>query len=152
MYSIREQIAIIIYFLVFGIFTITTYTIFSFFLNKTKMKKVFLYIIEFIFWCLLTYLASRYLLSSTKGYLPLYGICFYIVGIVIYMYLLDKTFKKDLERLYKLFSFLCKKTNRIWSTILLPKEIIDLFKKIKRKKKKGEEPDEEIDSIDIDVT
>lgn len=152
MYSIKEQIAIIIYFLIFGIFTISFYTIISFFLNKTKIKKIFLYIIEFGFWCLLTYLASMYLLSSTKGYLPLYGICFFIVGIVIYMYLLDKRLKNDLERLYKLFSFLYKKTRKIWSIILIPKEIIDLLKKIKKKKKKGERQDEEIDSINIDIT
>ncbi len=39
MYTIKEQVAIILYFLIFGIFTVTMYRIFSYFINKTRIKK-----------------------------------------------------------------------------------------------------------------
>ncbi len=147
MFTIKEQVALIIYFLVFGVFSITVYTIFSFFLNKFKVKKIISYPLELGFWIFLTYLAVKYLLKTTHGYLPLYGVCFYIIGIIIYLYLLDKMFKEDLERVYQFFKIFFQKSKKLWTDVLLPLEVFKIFKK---NKKKGECSHEESNNV-IDV-
>lgn len=128
MYTIKieEQIAIILYFLIFGIFTVTMYRIFSYFIDKTKLKKVVKYIIELFFWILLIFFSSRYLLASTKGNIPLYGIVFYILGIIIYFILLDKKMYYDLDIINKyLFMIICE--------FMYSKEVIKVIRKIRLK-------------------
>ena len=129
MYTIKEQVAIILYFLIFGIFTVTMYRIFSYFINKTRKKKVFKYIIELLFWMLLIYFSSRYLLVSTKGNIPLYGILFYILGIAIYFILLDKSMYVNLD-------FIGRYLLIVIQELLYSKEVMIVVKKIIKKKSK----------------
>lgn len=141
MYTIVEQIAIIIYFLIFGIFSVTMYKMFGYFLNKLRVKKILAYILEIIFWIFLTFISCKYLLATVSGYLPFYGIVFYIGGIVIYFYLLDKKMYKDLDFFSLVFG-------KIFREILYSKEVIGLIKKVIKKVKIRRNKNEKSGSLD----
>lgn len=131
MYTIKEQIQIIIYFLIFGIFSISMYRIFCYFIERIKLKKIIKYIFELIFWIFLIYVSCKYLLSSTKGYIPFYGIIFFVLGIVLYFYLLDK-------KMYKNLDIVSCYIGKIFSEVLYSKEEViivkSLINRIRRKK------------------
>lgn len=135
MYTISEQIEIIVYFLIFGIFSVTMYRIFCYYLKRLKIKKVLSFVFEFIFWIFLTLISCKYLLISVSGYLPLYGIVFYIGGIVIYFYLLDKKMYENLD-IFSLYM------GKIILEFFYSKELIGLIKKaikkVKIRRKKNE--------------
>lgn len=133
MYTIKEQVILMIYFFILGIFSISLFKLFIFILDKTRLKNILKYITEFIFWIFLTIIVSNFLLKRIDGYIPIYGICFYLLGIVIYLYLLDKIFKEDLNRAYVVINKLYLKTKKIWK-IILPIEIIRFCKRIVSKK------------------
>lgn len=146
MYTIKEQVILMVYFLILGVFSISLFKLFIFVLDKSKLKKVIKYIIEFIFWIFLTIIVSSFLFKKIDGYVPIYGICFYLLGIVIYLYLLDKIFKEDLNRVYLIINKLYLKTKKIWK-IILPIEIIRFCKRIVSKK--GDKYEKDNNSNDI---
>lgn len=146
MYTIKEQVILMIYFFILGIFSISLFKLFIFILDKTRLKNILKYITEFIFWIFLTIIVSSFLLKRIDGYIPIYGICFYLLGIVIYLYLLDKIFKEDLNRAYVVINKLYLKTKKIWK-IILPIEIIRFCKRIVSKKGDKYEKDNNGDDI-----
>lgn len=146
MYTIKEQVILMIYFFILGIFSISLFKLFIFILDKTRLKNILKYITEFIFWIFLTIIVSNFLLKRIDGYIPIYGICFYLLGIVIYLYLLDKIFKEDLNRAYVVINKLYLKTKKIWK-IILPIEIIRFCKRIVSKKGDKYEKDNNGDDI-----
>ena len=146
MYTIKEQVILMIYFFILGIFSISLFKLFIFILDKTRLKNISKYITEFIFWIFLTIIVSNFLLKRIDGYIQIYGIWFYLLGIVIYLYLLDKIFKEDLNRAYVVINKLYSKTKKIWK-IILPIEIIRFCKRIVSKKGDKYEKDNNGDDI-----
>ena len=146
MYTIKEQVILMIYFFILGIFSISLFKLFIFILDKTRLKNISKYITEFIFWIFLTIIVSSFLLKRIDGYIQIYGIWFYLLGIVIYLYLLDKIFKEDLNRAYVVINKLYLKTKKIWK-IILPIEIIRFCKRIVSKKGDKYEKDNNGDDI-----
>lgn len=145
MYTIGEQIEIIVYFLIFGIFSVTMYRIFCYYLKRLKIKKVLSFVFEFIFWIFLTLISCKYLLISVSGYLPLYGIVFYIGGIVIYFYLLDKKMYENLD-IFSLYM------GKIILEFFYSKEIIGLIKKVIKKvkiRRKKNEKSSSLNNFDV---
>lgn len=146
MYTIREQVILMVYFLILGIFSISIFKMFIFIINKTKLKKGFKYFFELLFWIFLTIVVSMFLFKKVDGYIPLYGICFYLLGIVIYFYLLDKVFLEDMNRIYCILYKIYLSTKKIWS-IILPLDIIRFCKK--KVRKKGEKNEKDNNDNDI---
>lgn len=163
MISFRDQVILVIYFLIFGMFLSAMFDILHYFLRKFKLKLVLSYIIESIFWILMVVIACLYMLKVSDGYLSIYTFGFFFLGVVIYTYFLRDNFKNNLNLFVV---FIGRIINRFKKTIILvvyPKEafsfikkvvikfkkIKNLYKKIKNKKKTGELNEEvaEINSV-----
>src|SRR5690554_3396928 len=97
MISFREQVILIIYFLIFGMFLGAMFDILHYFLRRVKVKQIISYIIELIFWICMVIIACLYMLKVSEGYLTIYTFLFFFIGVVIYVYLLREDFKKNIN-------------------------------------------------------
>lgn len=134
MISIYEQIKLIIYFLLFGMFLAIMYDVLHFYLNKFKIKLLIGYIIQFLYWTGLVYLACIYMLKVSRGYLTIYTFGFFLIGIIIHMYILSKHFISDLERVDKWMVRIILRMKRIIIIVIYPKEFLMFLKWIFPKK------------------
>ena len=142
MIPFNEQIKLIIYYFILGMFI-------SIILNLSrrltdKIKSPFNYIIQILFWLIIIILTTLFIISNTAHYLGLYSIIFVIIGMIIYDFFLEKNLL-HLSKNQEFITFMIK-TKKIIKSILLgiliPFEIIKYLKKlicklIIRKKKKA---------------
>lgn len=135
-HPLKEEIYIIIYLVAYGIYLISTYDVILFSINKTKWSTIIKVIIEVLYCIIQLIITYFFSYKLATGYIPIYFIVFLIIGFVIYIYLLRKS-------LIKTLSFYDQNINpfllTILKTILIPFELITLFKcifkKIIKKKK-----------------
>ncbi|HHX00605.1 MAG TPA: hypothetical protein GX740_04815 [Acholeplasmataceae bacterium] len=78
MISFREQVILIIYFLIFGMFLGAMFDILHYFLRRVKVKQIISYIIELIFWICMVIIACLYMLKVSEGYLTIYTFLFFL--------------------------------------------------------------------------
>lgn len=131
MISATEQIRIIILYILFGIFIGITFDSLKMltFNNKTKRMQIISYIIEVIYWVVISYICALFIIKNTSIYITVYSILFFVIGIFIYYSLLQKSYNKN-------FTYIKKYCKNIISKIiplLLPLELFNYFLK-KRKK------------------
>lgn len=161
MYTLTEQVTFIAHFIILGMFLGATYTILNSFLCNTKMKIWLKYIIEIIYWVILTLVFVNYMLKISDGYLPVCTFLFYIVGIVIHFIFFQKQLTKDVDYIYtilaKVFTYLKKffqKLKKIVIIFMLPTEVViflkENIKKIIKKVFKGKKNENE-ENIDNDI-
>lgn len=129
MITIYEQARIIILYIIFGIFSSIIYDTFS--LLTIKVKKIIKYIIEIALWLVVTYISTMFIIKNTSIYITLYVFVFFIIGLMIYYFLLKASYRKSL---LTTFSFL-RKIFLVLYRIVLPLEIINFIKKSLKKKK-----------------
>ena len=124
MIPVSEQIKIIIYYLLFGMFIGVTFDTLKL---LTKKRKLYLkYILETIYWLSLIYIASLYIIKNTSHYITLYVVIIFILGIYLYYLLLSKSNKNNI---YEVLPYISKFL-KIMYRYLLP---IELFIYIKNK-------------------
>ena len=124
MIPVSEQIKIIIYYLLFGMFIGVTFDTIKL---LTKNRKLYLkYILETIYWISLIYIASLYIIKNTSHYITLYVVIIFILGIYLYYLLLSKSNKNNI---YEVLPYISKFL-KIMYRYLLP---IELFIYIKNK-------------------
>lgn len=124
MIPVSEQIKIIIYYLLFGMFIGVTFDTLKL---LTKNRKLYLkYILETIYWISLIYIASLFIIKNTSHYITLYVVIIFILGIYLYYLLLSKSNKNNI---YEVLPYISKFL-KIMYIYLLP---IELFIYIKNK-------------------
>ena len=96
-YSFYEQLIMIIYFILYGIFLIISYDILNYYLAKIKSKYLY-HAIEVAFWVIMIFISLIFMQRISKGYIPLYTFLFFIVGIIIYITFIQESFIQDLTR------------------------------------------------------
>lgn len=135
-HPLKEEIYIIIYLVAYGIYLISTYDVILFCINKANWSKIIKVIIEILYCIIQLVITYFFSYKLATGYIPIYFIVFLIIGFTIYIYLLRKTLIKTLsfyDQNIKPFVL------NILKTILIPYELITLFKwifkKIIKKKK-----------------
>lgn len=136
MISFREQVILIVYFLIFGMFLSAMFDMLHYFLRKLKMRLIPSYIIQIIFWIGMVIISCLYMLKVSEGYLTIYTFGFFFLGVVIYTYLLRNDFKNNMN-LFVLY--IAKVFNKFKKTIILlvyPKEVLFFIKKVVRFMKK----------------
>lgn len=166
MITFRDQIILIIYFLIFGMFLSAMFDILHYFLRKFKLKLIVSYLIEIIFWMGLVVIACLYMLRVSEGYLTIYTFGFFFLGVVIYGCLLRESFKKDLHQFVVFVGRVFNKSKKTLIIIIYPKEVVTfiklLFKKLNsliikvflkimllfKRKKRRDEKNEEINNLD----
>jgi len=90
-YTFDEQLIMIIYFIILGMFiSIMLDTIHTIF-NKIKVIN---YILQFISWTIVNIVCIKYLDKISNGYVPIYLFLFFIIGYFIYNKFLSKSYIK----------------------------------------------------------
>ncbi len=95
MINALEQLKIIFLYILLGLFVSTTFDSFSFLVKGIKL--IFKYILELIYWILVTYISVSFIIKNTAHYITLYSILFFIIGVFIYYCLISKHYLKHLN-------------------------------------------------------
>ena len=130
MISYVEQIRLIIYFLIFGYFIGCTYDTLKFFINKINI--VFHYVLESVYWVIILVIAYHYIIKVQKGFINIYTIIFYILGLLFYYVVFRKWHFNTLKNIANYFNKFIKK---ILKEMFFSDEIIKGLKKLKKIKK-----------------
>lgn len=125
-YTVKEQAILILYCILFGAGIAIVYDMISYYLSKLKI--VIRYILEFIFWILLTFIASRFMLKNSDGYLPIYTFVFYTIGILLYFIFGSKQYIEYFDRLNQYTYLFFKRIRSTIIIIILPKELYSYLK------------------------
>lgn len=133
MTSLYEQILLIFHYLLIGFFFGISYDSLDIVLEKKRLLVK--YLIEAIFWIIIISIITIYIIKNVNGYIRLYSILFFILGVVLYYLLLAK---KHQTRMRILCYFWKKKITPIIVLIIYPKEVVHLIKKIFKRKQKNE--------------
>ncbi len=144
MYTLMEQITMIVYFIILGMFiTIMFDTINAFFSKKALIN----YIVQVVFWIIMILICLKSVDKISDGHLPIYIILFFIVGYFIYVKLLKKKYIETLNKI--------KSRKRKIVLIILPVELFGFVKRIYKKhfirRKKHEKSLDNIDIITSDI-
>ena len=80
MISAAEQVKIIIFYIIFGIFigiTFDTLRILTF-NDKTKKRLILSYFCEITYWILISYICTLFIIKNTSHYITIYSILFFV--------------------------------------------------------------------------
>ena len=125
-YSFKDQLLMIIYFIIVGMFIGIMFDTINLFFNKNKIIN---YIFQILCWLIVTIVCVISVDRISDGYLPIYIFFFFIIGYFIYSYLFKCRYKKRI--LY------IKKYQEKIKKIIMPIELIALFKKKNKKNQKS---------------
>lgn len=128
MKTLYEQLLIIFYYLLLGTFCAITYDTLKIIIKKIPL--FFRYLIEFLYWLLLIYMITIFIIKNIYGYVRIYTILFFVIGITLYYLFLAKKYIIQLNKIIIVFK------NKILPIIIFisfPKEIIILIKKCIRR-------------------
>lgn len=125
-YSFKEQLLMIIYFIIVGMFIGIMFDTINLFFYKNKIIN---YIFQVLCWLVVTIICVISVDRISDGYLPVYIFFFFIIGYFIYSYIFKGRYKKRI--LY------IKKYKEKIKQIILPIELIALFKKKNKKNQKS---------------
>ena len=143
-YTFYEQLVMIIYFIILGMFmSIMLDTIHTLF-NKIRITH---YLLQIITWVLISIVCIKSVDRISNGYIPIYIFMFFLIGYVIYSKLFSKRYIKIILKI-KTY-----KQNIILAIfpITLYNYIIRNIKRIMKRKKKNEENNCTITNSNNDV-
>lgn len=130
-YTFYEQLIMIIYFIILGIFmSIMLDTIHTLF-NKIKITH---YLVQMVVWILISIVCIKSVDRISNGYIPIYIFLFFLIGYIIYHKLLSERYIKIILKIKEY------KQNIILAIfpITLYNYIIRNIKEIRNRKKKNE--------------
>lgn len=133
MISAAEQVKIIIFYIIFGIFIGITFDTLRILTSndKTKKRLILSYFCEITYWILISYICTLFIIKNTSHYITIYSILFFVIGIFIYYSLLQKGYQKNFlnikKQIVRIFKMLIP--------LLLPLEFFHFFKKVFKKKR-----------------
>ena len=125
-YSFKDQLLMIIYFIIVGMFIGIMFDTINLFFYKNKIIN---YIFQVLCWLVVTIICVISVDRISDGYLPVYIFFFFIIGYFIYLYIFKGRYKKRI--LY------IKKYKGKIKQIILPIELIALVKKKNKKNQKS---------------
>lgn len=143
-YTFYEQLVMIIYFIILGMFmSIMLDTIHTLF-NKIKITH---YLLQIVLWIGLSIICIKSVDRISSGYIPIYIFLFFLIGYIVYNKLFSKRYIKIILKI-KTY-----KQNIILAIfpITLYNYIIRNIKKIKNRKRKNEENNSTITNSNNDV-
>lgn len=148
-YTVQEQLLMLLYSLILGMGMAIVYDIFCFY--TMRIKRLYRYLLEILLWIALTWIAARYMLKNSGGYLTIYTFGLYLIGLMIYFFFMMPSFQKQFRAINHIGYQIYKKVRKTIIIIILPREVLRyltnklkrLFQKIfKKRDKKLEESNE----------
>ena len=137
-YTLKEELRLIILFIIYGIYLASYIEFINIFTNKIK-KKINKIIIELLMWIIEIYIAYQFIYKAKDGYIPIYFVLFILVGLVMYLICRKQTLSVYKVIVYTIIKIIQKIKNEIIE-VTYPnylKEIrTNLIKRRRYKKKK----------------
>ena len=106
-HTLNEELYIIIYLIVFGLYISSTYDAFVIILKEAKAKKIINILLQLFFCILQLTITYFFTYKLAAGYIPIYFILFVVAGALIYCLICRKTLAWTISKFIKL----CKKLN-----------------------------------------
>lgn len=106
-HTLNEELYIIIYLIVFGLYISSTYDAFVIILKEAKTKKIINILLQLFFCILQLTITYFFTYKLAAGYIPIYFILFVVAGALIYYLICRKTLAWTISKFIKL----CKKLN-----------------------------------------
>lgn len=97
-YTFSEQFKMMIYFIVLGMFLLIMLDSIHLFFSKVNILN---YILQLICWIIVSIICIKSVNKISDGYLPIYILFFFLIGGIIYHYLLRKSYIKVLLKIKK---------------------------------------------------
>ena len=128
MYTIKEEVYIIIYSIMFGIYIYSNIDIIDILINNTK-NKVLKIVIPIILVILHIYVTFIFSYNLMEGYMTIYLILFLYIAYLIYNTFIKKYFKKIILHIYKVLIYLFKQIIKIVKPFIYSQTIMKFIKR-----------------------
>lgn len=128
MYTIKEEIYIIIYSIMFGIYIFSNIDIIDILIRNIK-NKLLKIIIPIILTTLHIYITFIFSYNLMDGYMTIYFVIFMYISYIIYNTLIKKYFKNIILQIYKVLIYIIKQIIKIVKPFIYSKTIIKFIKR-----------------------
>ena len=135
MYTIQEELYILLYLVAFGIYLFSTLDIVTIICKKFK-KKAIKIIIQVIFWLLQIYISFIFGYQLMSGYVPIYFIAFVYSGYFIYEKLLKKYFRKVINSIFLVLKRIIKLIIKLIKPLIYSKKLTTFLNKFLKREKR----------------
>ena len=135
MYTIQEELYILLYLVAFGIYLFSTLDIVTIICKKFK-KKAIKIIIQVIFWLLQIYISFIFSYQLMSGYVPIYFIAFVYSGYFIYEKLLKKYFRKVINSIFLVLKRIIKLIIKLIKPLIYSKKLTTFLNKFLKREKR----------------
>lgn len=123
-YTLKEELLILLYYTVYGIYLFSCIDIINYLLSDTK-KLFFKSLIEIVFWLIQIYIAYLFSLKLLDGYMRMYFLIFIILGVIIYIKWLKNIFNRTINILFKILNRLIIKLR----PFIYSKTMLNIFRR-----------------------
>lgn len=129
MYTLTEEITVLIYLILYGVYLFSTLDIVN--LIVDKIKKLWLKIlIQIIYWLVQTYITYLFSYRLMNGYVPIYFILFIYGGYYLYTKIFKKSFTHIINELLSVFKRIFLYIIKIIKPLLYSKQLFAITKKV----------------------
>ena len=135
MYTIQEELYILLYLVAFGIYLFSTLDIVTIICKKFK-KKAIKIIIQVIFWLLQIYISFIFSYQLMSGYVPIYFIAFVYSGYFIYEKLLKRYFRKVINSIFLVLKRIIKLIIKLIKPLIYSKKLTTFLNKFLKREKR----------------
>lgn len=135
MYTIQEELYILLYLVAFGIYLFSTLDIVTIICKKFK-KKAIKIIIQVIFWLLQIYISFIFSYQLMSGYVPIYFIAFIYSGYFIYEKLLKRYFRKVINSIFLVLKRIIKLIIKLIKPLIYSKKLTTFLNKLLKREKR----------------
>ncbi len=124
-HTTKEEVRIIVYLIIFGIFILSTYD--SIYYLTERLKKFSKNLIRIVYSVLIIYITYEFAYKLAYGYVPIHYVLFLTIGFFIYLFFRKKYFIsiKILNKIYQKWKMLIKK---IVLFLVYPQVVIALIR------------------------
>lgn len=137
MYTVQEEIYILIYLILFGIYIFSSIDLIDLISQKIK-NKVLRITLNILFTLIQIYITFTFSYNLMDGYVPIYFFIFIYIGFVIYIKLFKKYFITIITNIYNVLIFIIKRIIKLIKPFIYSKTIMKFIKReikiIKNKK------------------
>ena len=132
MYTIQEELYILLYFVIYLFSTLDIVTI----ICKKFKKKAIKIIIQVIFWLLQIYISFIFSYQLMSGYVPIYFIAFVYSGYFIYEKLLKRYFRKVINSIFLVLKRIIKLIIKLIKPLIYSKKLTTFLNKFLKREKR----------------
>ena len=128
MYTVQEEIYILIYLILFGIYIFSSIDLIDLISQKIK-NKVLRITLNILFTLIQIYITFTFSYNLMDGYVPIYFFIFIYIGFVIYIKLFKKYFITIITNIYNVLIFIIKRIIKLIKPFIYSKTIMKFIKR-----------------------